>query len=107
MLKSARIGNSASRWKVAKLVSCTVDCLACPCPGINIPDTLFVGINANFKLERFEVSSEEKDPGLRSRLGYFIDTKSFKEHLQMFDKQIVQARSTCNDHKAAKPDKKT
>ncbi|KAK0498116.1 hypothetical protein EDD18DRAFT_1350738 [Armillaria luteobubalina] len=57
-------------------------------------DTLFVGMDANFKLERFEVSSEENDPGPGSGLGYFVDTTSFKNHLKMFDKHIVQARST-------------
>ncbi|KAK0465758.1 hypothetical protein IW261DRAFT_1427079 [Armillaria novae-zelandiae] len=119
LLKPAGIRNNAGRWKVVEPVSCAVDCLACPCPGVNIPvkvdpdlpdareHTLFVGVDANFKLERFEVSSEEKDPGLGSGLGYFVDTTSFKNHLKMFDKHILQAQSTCKDHKAAKPDKKT
>ncbi|KAK0492137.1 hypothetical protein EDD18DRAFT_1080139, partial [Armillaria luteobubalina] len=109
LLKQAGIGNNAGGWKAAELVSCTVDCLACPCPGVNIPilrlilfnrldaweDTLFISMDANFKLERFEVSSEEKDPSLGSGLGYFVDTTSFKNHLKI----------TCNDHEAAKPDK--
>ncbi|KAK0472592.1 hypothetical protein IW261DRAFT_1424182 [Armillaria novae-zelandiae] len=119
LLKQAGIRNNAGGWKVAEPVSCMVDCLACPHPGVNIPvkvdpdlpdaweDTLFVGVDANFKLERFEVSSEEKDPGLGSGLGYFVDTTSFKNHLKMFNKHILQAQSTGNDHKAAKPDKKT
>ncbi|KAJ7213821.1 hypothetical protein B0H12DRAFT_1242227 [Mycena haematopus] len=49
----------------------------CPHPGINLPQgweqapedkrflyALFVGIDANFRLKRKDVSSEEKDPGL-------------------------------------------
>ncbi|KAK0186581.1 hypothetical protein F5146DRAFT_935772, partial [Armillaria mellea] len=74
MLKGSRIGNSASGWKAAKLVSYIVDFLTCPCPGINIPvKILFVSVDVNFKLEMFEVSSKEKDPGLGSGLVYFVD----------------------------------
>ncbi|KAK0486448.1 hypothetical protein IW261DRAFT_1416228 [Armillaria novae-zelandiae] len=119
LLKQAGIRNNAGGWKAAEPASCMVDCLACLHPGVNIPvkvdpdlldaweDTLFVSMDANFKLERFEVSSKEKDPGLGSGLRYFVDMTSFKNHLKMFDKHILQAWSTCNDHKAAKPDKKT
>ncbi|KAK0213555.1 hypothetical protein IW262DRAFT_1301039 [Armillaria fumosa] len=119
LLKRAEISNNTSGWEVAKLASCAVECLACPRPGINIPvksdpdlpmaweDTLFVSVDTNFKLERFEVSSEEKDPGLGQALSYFVDTKAFKDHLINFDKRIIQLQSTCNDHEAAKGDKKT
>ncbi|KAK0477410.1 hypothetical protein IW261DRAFT_1551980 [Armillaria novae-zelandiae] len=69
LLKRGGISNDTSGWEAAKPVSCAVECLACPRPGINIPvkldpnvptaweDTLFVGVDANFKLERFEVST--------------------------------------------------
>ncbi|KAK0465848.1 hypothetical protein IW261DRAFT_1426997 [Armillaria novae-zelandiae] len=119
LLKRGGISNNTNGWEAAKPVSCAVECLARPPPGINIPvkldpnapmaweDTLFVGVDANFKLERFEVSSEEKDPGLGQVLCYFVDTKSFKDHLFNFDKRIIQPWSTCNDHEAAKGDKKT
>ncbi|KAK0228031.1 hypothetical protein IW262DRAFT_1455227 [Armillaria fumosa] len=119
LLKRAGIGNNTSGWEPAKPASCAVECLACPHPGINIPvksdpdlptaweDTLFVGVDANFKLERFEVSSEEKDPRLGQALSYFVDTKAFKDHLINFDKRIIQPWSTCNNHEAAKGDKKT
>ncbi|KAK0493747.1 hypothetical protein EDD18DRAFT_1356208 [Armillaria luteobubalina] len=43
-------------------------------------DTLFVGMDVNFKLERFEVSSKEKDPGLGCALTYFVDMKAFNNH---------------------------
>ncbi|KAK0497920.1 hypothetical protein EDD18DRAFT_1351735 [Armillaria luteobubalina] len=119
LLKRAGIGNSPMGWQAAKPASCAVECFACPCPGINIPvqvdpespaaweDMLFVGVDANFKLERFDMLSEEKDPGLGRALSYFVDTKSFKEHLFNFDKRIIQLWSTCNDHEAAKGDKKS
>ncbi|KAK0478694.1 hypothetical protein EDD18DRAFT_1364550 [Armillaria luteobubalina] len=38
LLKRAGMGNDHGRWKAAKPGSCTMECLACPCPGINIPD---------------------------------------------------------------------
>ncbi|KAK0493893.1 hypothetical protein EDD18DRAFT_1077920, partial [Armillaria luteobubalina] len=127
LLKRAGIGNSPMGWQAAKPASCAVECFTCPRPGINIPsstekavskfhllhrpaaweDTLFIGVDANFKLERFDMSSEEKDPGLGRVLSYFVDTKSFKEHLFNFDKRIIQPQSTCNDHEATKGDKKT
>ncbi|KAK0472143.1 hypothetical protein IW261DRAFT_1424536 [Armillaria novae-zelandiae] len=73
-LKRAGVGNDGV-WRAAKPGSCAVECLACPCPGVNMPacvdpdspnaweSTLYIGIDANFYLERFNVSSEEKDPG--------------------------------------------
>ncbi|KAJ7303441.1 hypothetical protein DFH08DRAFT_977124 [Mycena albidolilacea] len=56
-------------------------CPACPQPGINLPVNwdkvpfekaflyaLFLAINANFRLKRKDVSSEEADPGLKKYL---------------------------------------
>ncbi|KAK0477824.1 hypothetical protein IW261DRAFT_1594300, partial [Armillaria novae-zelandiae] len=118
LLKRAGIGNDHGGWKAAKPGSCAVECLACPRPGINIPesvdpdslnaweDTLYVGMDANFRLERFNVSSEEKDPGLSKGLAYFVDTNTFHKHLADFDKRIIQPPSSCSNHEAAKGDKK-
>ncbi|KAK0491901.1 hypothetical protein EDD18DRAFT_1109315 [Armillaria luteobubalina] len=91
-LKQAGIGNDPGGWKSAKLASCAVECLACPWLGVNIlliidpskmssPDTwvytLYLGIDGNFHLERFDVSSKEKDPGLGKGLAYFVDPTVF------------------------------
>ncbi|KAK0475680.1 hypothetical protein EDD18DRAFT_1115892 [Armillaria luteobubalina] len=90
-LKRVGIGNDSGGWKNAKPASCAVECLACPRPGINIPKvinpneymlsfsikipdawlyTLYLGMDGNFHLERFDVSSEDKDPGLGGGLAY-------------------------------------
>ncbi|KAK0499952.1 hypothetical protein EDD18DRAFT_1348753 [Armillaria luteobubalina] len=106
LLKRAGIGNDHGGWKAAKPGSCAVECLACPRPGINILervdpdgpnawlDTLYVSMDANFWLERFNVSSEDKDPGL-------------SKGLADFDKQIIQPPSSCSNHEAAKGDKRS
>ncbi|KAK0221290.1 hypothetical protein IW262DRAFT_1447825 [Armillaria fumosa] len=114
LLKRAGVGNDPGRWKDAKPGSCAMECLACPRPGVNIPEwvnpdslnawenTLYVGMDANFHLERFNISSEEKDPGLSNGLAYFVDTQTFCRHLKDFDKQIIQPPSSCSNHEAAK-----
>ncbi|KAK0488249.1 hypothetical protein EDD18DRAFT_1359725 [Armillaria luteobubalina] len=117
-LKRAGIGNDPGGWKNAKPASCAVECLACLRPGMNIPDiidphdpdawvyTLYLGMDGNFCLERFDVSSEEKDPGLGKGLAYCMDPTIFCRHLQEFDKWIIQPASTCSNHKAAQGDKR-
>ncbi|KAK0471979.1 hypothetical protein EDD18DRAFT_1314665 [Armillaria luteobubalina] len=112
------LGTTSGGWKAAEPGSCAVECLACPRPGVNILDsvdpdsphawehTLYVGMDANFHLERFNVSSEEKDPGLSKGLAYFVDTKTFHKHLADFDKRIIQPPSSCSNHEAAKGDKR-
>ncbi|KAK0491728.1 hypothetical protein EDD18DRAFT_1109479 [Armillaria luteobubalina] len=115
-LKRAGISNDPGGWKNAKLASCAVECLACLQPGINIPKvinpndpdawlyTLYLGMDGNFCLERFDVSSEDKDPGLGGGLAYCVDTTIFHQHLQDFDKCIIQPSSTCSNHEAMKGD---
>ncbi|KAK0470846.1 hypothetical protein IW261DRAFT_1553665 [Armillaria novae-zelandiae] len=120
LLKRAGVGNEKGGWKAAKPGSCAMECLACPCPGVNIPehvdpespnaweDTLYIGIDANFQLERFiNVSSEDKDPGLSKGLAYFVDSEAFCKHLKDFDTQIIQPLSSCSNHEAVKGDKRS
>ncbi|KAK7443180.1 hypothetical protein VKT23_015778 [Stygiomarasmius scandens] len=96
-----------------KLGECALLCPACPIPKINIPVdyakmpdrwkyTLFVGIDANFRLKRLDVSNEERDPGLNNGYAYIIETKMFNSYLQEFGEVIVDDKSTCNDHNALK-----
>ncbi|KAK0478646.1 hypothetical protein EDD18DRAFT_1364574 [Armillaria luteobubalina] len=104
LLKRAGIGNDRGGWKAAEPGSCAVECLACPCPGVNIPDsvdpdsphawehTLYVGMDANFRLERFNVSSEEKDPGLSKGLAYFMDTKTNHEAAKGDKRGLIRTR---------------
>ncbi|KAK0484196.1 hypothetical protein EDD18DRAFT_1311906 [Armillaria luteobubalina] len=51
-------------------------------------DRLFVSVDANFRLKRFNISSDHCDPRLNKGYSYFIDS------------EIVN--STCNDHDAVK-----
>ncbi|KAK0237349.1 hypothetical protein EDD85DRAFT_791018 [Armillaria nabsnona] len=104
LLKRAGIGNNHSGWKAAKPGSCAVECLACPQPGINIPEHVDPdGPNA-WEDTLFKILSEDKDPGLSKGLAYFVDTETFHKHLKDFDKQIIQPPSTCSNHEATKVD---
>lgn len=43
--------------------------------------TLFVGIDANFRMKRKAVSSEEHDPSLTRGYGYFVEEGGYQAHL--------------------------
>ncbi|KAG6836052.1 hypothetical protein H0H93_011949 [Arthromyces matolae] len=98
---------------------CAVLCPACPHPGINLlPDwdsapedkrflyTQFVGIDANFRLKRKHVSSEERDPSLGGGWAFFVEETEYKNHIsKTWDQK--QPKSTCVSHNAVdNPDKK-
>ncbi|KAH6916353.1 hypothetical protein BKA70DRAFT_1419261 [Coprinopsis sp. MPI-PUGE-AT-0042] len=95
--------------------SCAVVCPACPMPGINLPDgweqaaagrsfiyRLFIAVDANFRLRRKDVSSEERDPGLNQGHAFIVGETRFKEHLAEFGEVITEDKSTCNNHDAIK-----
>lgn len=42
---------------------------------------LFLGIDANFRLKRKKVSSEERDPSLGGGWSFFVEEKNYKEHV--------------------------
>ncbi|KAJ7199337.1 hypothetical protein C8J57DRAFT_1155937 [Mycena rebaudengoi] len=97
---------------------CALLCPACPHPGKNLPFdwetapeekrflyALFLAMDANFRLKRKDVSSEEKDPGLGPGWAFFCEVKAYMEHVkQHWDEP--QDRSTCVSHDAVdKPDR--
>jgi hypothetical protein len=43
--------------------------------------TLFLALDANFRMTRKNVSSELKDPALSRGFSYFVEETAFKEHL--------------------------
>lgn len=45
---------------------------------------LFLGIDANFRLKRKNVSSNKSDPGLSNGYSYFVEERKFKAHLDEF-----------------------
>lgn len=63
--------------------------------------TLFLGIDANFRLKRLDISNDAIDPGLNKGSGFFVEETEFKKFLQAFDKQPNDT-STCNNHDAIK-----
>lgn len=64
--------------------------------------TLFVAMDANFRLKRLLVSSELRDPGLNHGFAYVVEEVKFKAHLLEYGKKIVDDISTCNNHDALK-----
>lgn len=86
---------------------------------------LFVGIDANFRLKRRAISSEEKDPSLSEGWAFFVEETAYKAHLTKHWNQpqevsvglftlasklysTFEQRSTCVDHDAVnKPDKES
>ncbi|KAJ6448830.1 hypothetical protein C8R45DRAFT_1132718 [Mycena sanguinolenta] len=75
--------------------ACALLCPACPQPGKNLPlngdwrsaprwkkflYALFLAIDANFRMKRKQVSSEEADPGLNDGAAFFSEVKRYMEH---------------------------
>ena len=50
-------------------------------------DTLFVALDANFRLKRKNVSNHEADPGLSHGWSYFVEETSYREHLKSHIKE--------------------
>jgi hypothetical protein len=44
---------------------------------------LFLGIDANFRLKRKNVSSDKADPDLNQGCAYFVEEKEYKEYLEV------------------------
>ncbi|KAJ7276586.1 hypothetical protein C8J57DRAFT_1061539, partial [Mycena rebaudengoi] len=94
-----------------KAGECALLCPACPHPGKNLPPgwemaseerrflyALFLAMDANFRLKRKDVSSEEKDPGLGPGWAFFLRRESLLTS--------AGQRSTCVSHDAVdKPDR--
>ncbi|KAJ7116908.1 hypothetical protein C8R44DRAFT_879439 [Mycena epipterygia] len=118
MLKRAGQGHDPEGVESTKPGECTLLCPACPQPGKNLPEgwkdypeekqflfALFLAIDANFRLKRKDVSSEEKDPGLGQGWAFFCEVKSYMAHVKANWNQ-VQERSHCVAHDAVdKPDR--
>ncbi|RXW13137.1 hypothetical protein EST38_g12719 [Candolleomyces aberdarensis] len=92
-----------------------VMCPACPYPDINLPPdyeqlpegdqwkyTLFLGMDANFRLRRVKVSSEERDPGLSKGYSFIVDEAPFKAYLSKYNPKIEDDKSDCRNHDAIK-----
>lgn len=62
--------------------------------------TLFLAIDANFRLRRKHISSEDKDPAISQGFGYFVKTGPYVRNLPMKSKTYevlihLSLRSNC------------
>ncbi|KAH0588297.1 hypothetical protein H2248_004158 [Termitomyces sp. 'cryptogamus'] len=92
--------------------SCTVECPACSHPEKYMPDnwkdtpenkkwlhSLFIGIDANFRLKWKDVSCENVDLDLGNGFSFFVPDKAYKEYLWKH-KDDVEPKSNCSRHNA-------
>ncbi|KAG1847579.1 hypothetical protein F4604DRAFT_1883995 [Suillus subluteus] len=121
MLKRSGRGHDPSGVAGTSEGQCAVLCPACPQPGKNLPDDwqdapkakgwlygLFLAIDANFRLKRHAVSSDETDPSLSQGWAYFVEEKSYKSYIldRIGDVQEMPSdhsnlqKSTCSNHNA-------
>ncbi|KAJ6466504.1 hypothetical protein DFH09DRAFT_1485378 [Mycena vulgaris] len=122
LLKRAGRAHDPAEDRIAATApgECALLCPACPQPGKNLPPdwdkvpsekaflyALFLALDANFRLKRKDVSSEEKDPGLGTGWSFFGEVKAYMAHLDKHWDQ-KQERSTCVAHDAVdKPDRES
>ncbi|KAF9500747.1 hypothetical protein BDN71DRAFT_1567169, partial [Pleurotus eryngii] len=94
---------------------CAVLCPACPHPGKNLPTnysslpasqawiySLFLAIDANFRLKRLSASNDIRDPGLNRGFAYFVEEKKYKEFLAVTTDLVTTEPSTCSNYDAVK-----
>ncbi|KIM37573.1 hypothetical protein M413DRAFT_56267, partial [Hebeloma cylindrosporum] len=110
MLKRTGRGHDPKGIVSTKPGECAVLCPACPQPGKNMmpgweydsPErrylhTLFLALDANFRMKRKNVSSDSADPGLSKGWSYFVVESWYKAHIQQ---HANDTKSTCSRHDA-------
>jgi len=60
-------------------------------------DTLFVALDANFRLRRRAVSNNEHDPSLSKGWGYFVEDTAFKAYLTDHKNDVQEVCSHTSD----------
>ena len=63
---------------------------------------MFLGIDANFRLKRMNVSTDERDPGLNHGYAYVVEREKFEKYLDEYGPRIPDDKSSCNNHDAIK-----
>lgn len=114
-LKRTGRGHDEGGVAATKEGDCALLCPACPQMGINMPASwkaiprakrwlyaLFLAMDANFRLRRKDVSSNERDPGLNRGYGYIVHEPDYKAFLKEFGGAIIDEKDTCNTHDAIK-----
>ncbi|SJL13406.1 uncharacterized protein ARMOST_16849 [Armillaria ostoyae] len=104
--KHAGHGHDPTGVQGTSLGELALECLACPHPGRNMPEvseieevkrwlyTLFIALDANYRVRNAVVSSDEQDPLLSDGWGYFVEKGPYLEHLHKFVSQ--EEISTCS-----------
>ncbi|KAK7017907.1 hypothetical protein VNI00_018519 [Paramarasmius palmivorus] len=115
LLKRGSIGNEPERGLGdVKEGELTVPCLACPRPGVNLPEDWetstplskqflyhkFISLDACFRLKRRKISSEKKDPGLFTGLAYYVSQAEYQDWMANVPEQ--KDTSTCSGLAAVK-----
>ncbi|KAJ7119884.1 hypothetical protein C8R43DRAFT_900853 [Mycena crocata] len=115
MLKKGGCGHDPAGIAGTPVGGCALLCPACPQPGKNLDDgwqseaeekqflyALFLALDANFRLKRKDVSTEEKDPGLGDGLSFLWGGEGIYGACAPGGER---PRSTCVSHDAVdKPD---
>lgn len=65
--------------------------------------TLFLAIDANFRLKRLAVSTDVRDPGLNHGYAYVVEEEKFKQYLKDYEDRVpAEPDTTCNHYDAIK-----
>ncbi|KAJ3538635.1 hypothetical protein NMY22_g5086 [Coprinellus aureogranulatus] len=112
MLKRSGRGHDPSGAHGTKEGECALLCPPCPHPGINMAvgwenerqdrrfiHSLNIGLDANYRLKRKDVSSDEADPGLSKGYAYFVNDRPFRKHVDAHAND-TEPKSTCSRHDA-------
>ncbi|THU75671.1 hypothetical protein K435DRAFT_563222, partial [Dendrothele bispora CBS 962.96] len=107
MLRRGGRGNDGERTIAeTKPGELAVQCIACPLPGINLPEgwanapdgikfiyTMFLAFDACFRLKRKKVSSWTRDPSLQDGMAYFVEIQPYLAWVKKMQEQ--KEMSTC------------
>ncbi|KAJ6453223.1 hypothetical protein C8R47DRAFT_951488, partial [Mycena vitilis] len=107
MLKRGGRGHAQSGVYGTTAGELAIRCPACPRPGINLPEnwedtppqmkflyTVFLALDACFRLKRRLVSSDLRDPGLGTGWAYFVEQDPYRQFLLTATNQ--KEMSTCS-----------
>ncbi|KAJ3721281.1 hypothetical protein C8R42DRAFT_582431 [Lentinula raphanica] len=104
-LKRGGRGNDGVRMvKDTRVGELGVQCIACPRPGVNLPEdwenspeeqqflyVVFIAIDACFRLKNRQISSWTVDPPLGDGWSYFVESEAYRE----FCKQMQDQNEMC------------
>ncbi|KAJ7321807.1 hypothetical protein DFH08DRAFT_818177 [Mycena albidolilacea] len=108
-LKCGGMGNDPDRrTSETREGELAVDCLACPRAGVNLPEgwekasvemrflfTIFLAIDACFRLKRKNISSRLVDPSLQDSWAYFVWSFTYEDFVKTLGDQEKEAGLGC------------